>query len=617
MKRKIVWLVVSCLMVLALLAASCTKAEAPATKETTPATKETTPATKETTPAAKEAAPAVAETPKYGGALIYGRNTGILNWDETYQPTWTLASNLVLVNEELTIGDWAQGPAGTNEFDFAGSGYYTVPSGETGLLAESWELPDDTTIIWHLRKGIHWALDPNNAASRLVGGRELIANDVVFNIRRQYFDNPGTTMYSTAGAARPLDVSAPDKYTVVVKAPKGLIGMTWEYITETCRVMAPEVAQKYGDYQKWENSVGTGPFILKDYVPMSSATWERNPSYWGTDPVGPGKGNQLPYVDSVKQLIIPNIATRLAALRTGKVDYDSGGYTAADAKQLLQSSPQLKYVKDMGGYPIIAMRLDKAGLPWAPQDDPNALKVRRALNLATNNQEIKDVVYGGEGEILSYKIVPHKIFKNVYTPLDQLPTESRELFEYHPDKAKQLLTEAGYPTGFKANMVVRSSNAVALDVSQLLKNYWGKVGIDLEIKPMDDSAMQAFQLKHTHDQMYYHGRSSFNPHVMYSSLTGGMYNMSIVSDPKLDNYYEKMAGAYFDRVKRDALMKEMNLYVLPLAHYVYIPLPYYYYFWQPWMKNYHGERSVGNMNTGGEMKWVWIDQEMRKSLTGR
>ena len=81
---------------------------------------------------------------------------------------------------------------------------------------------------------------------------------------------------------------------------------------------------KYGDMTNWKNSEGTGPFILKDYVAGSQVIMVRNPNYWMTDPIGSGKGNQLPYLDSVRCLILPDASTRQAAMRTSKIDVLSG-----------------------------------------------------------------------------------------------------------------------------------------------------------------------------------------------------------------------------------------------------------------------------------------------------
>ena len=72
------------------------------------------------------------------------------------------------VNEALAFTDWA---TPRDIFNFA---YYDRPQETTrGNLAESWSMPDDTTLIFNIRQGVHYALDPDSEASRLVGGREL------------------------------------------------------------------------------------------------------------------------------------------------------------------------------------------------------------------------------------------------------------------------------------------------------------------------------------------------------------------------------------------------------------------------------------------------------------
>jgi ABC-type transport system substrate-binding protein len=67
---------------------------------------------------------------------------------------------------------------------------------------------------------------------------------------------------------------------------------------------------------------------------------ERNPNYWMKNPVGPGKGDQLPYIATVKYIIIPDLSTRQAALRTGKVD-QMGGYSYDDASAMSKQVPVL------------------------------------------------------------------------------------------------------------------------------------------------------------------------------------------------------------------------------------------------------------------------------------
>ena len=76
--------------------------------------------------------------------------------------------------------------------------------------------------------------------------------------------------------------------------------------------------KEHGDVKDWRNLVGTGPFEITDWVEGSSITWTKNPNYWGYDEKYPE--NRLPYIDGMKMLVIPDVATRVAALRSGRID---------------------------------------------------------------------------------------------------------------------------------------------------------------------------------------------------------------------------------------------------------------------------------------------------------
>ena len=80
----------------------------------------------------------------------------------------------------------------------------------------------------------------------------------------------------------------------------------------------PEAVKKWGDLSDWHHAIGTGPFILKDFISGSSATLIKNPDYWGHDERYPQ--NKLPYVDTIKYLIIPDDDAALEAMRAGKID---------------------------------------------------------------------------------------------------------------------------------------------------------------------------------------------------------------------------------------------------------------------------------------------------------
>ncbi|MBI4188369.1 MAG: hypothetical protein HY529_04080, partial [Chloroflexi bacterium] len=169
MKRKVISFLLSSLVVLSLVLSSC--APAAPTTPTTPATPKapTAPATPTapTTPAAPTAPAPIAEKPKYGGVFTFAVPIEQIVFDDAYRGRVN-ANTYAQTNMSIMTGDWAKGPAGTGEADFYD---WTTPTiVQTGEIAESWETPDEETIIYHIRKGIRWAIDPDNAMSRLVNG---------------------------------------------------------------------------------------------------------------------------------------------------------------------------------------------------------------------------------------------------------------------------------------------------------------------------------------------------------------------------------------------------------------------------------------------------------------
>ncbi|MBI2288379.1 MAG: hypothetical protein HYU83_05340, partial [Chloroflexi bacterium] len=310
MKRKFVWLVVSSLMVLSLILASCAPA-APTTPvvPTTPAvpTTPTAPAapvapTKPTPPA-----PVVTtEVPKYGGVFTFSVTSEQPTFDDAYRGRASTRTN-AQTNMSLTTGDWSLGAAGTGAID-----YWTwtaISTAQTGEIAESWEFLSDSEAVFHIRKGIYWALDPNNAMSKLVGGRELNAYDVEFTLKRTFDQLPGYPEPKAYTKARltppehPTSIQATDKWTVVLKGNSGYFGSTFKWSSQSIGMIAPEVIKAGKNFTDPKNYVSNGPFMLTDYVAGTSITFARNANYWRKDPVGPGKGNQLPYLDGVKMLV--------------------------------------------------------------------------------------------------------------------------------------------------------------------------------------------------------------------------------------------------------------------------------------------------------------------------
>jgi len=668
LKKKFIWVVVSGLVVVSMLLAACNPAPTTSTTPTAPVTPAApaTPVTPATptapvTPALPTGSQGVVSTPslspavqkvetgttpdtvkvtmkkndgttvvtdyvkpKYGGIAKWSRATPILAWDEATLTPWTIMVSSPQY-EALVQGDWTRGPAGSNEVPFAVGGWVRLDY-VYGMLAESWEFPDDTTAIFHIRKGVRYALDPASEASRLVNGREFTADDVVWNMKRIYIDNPKSPMGGMAGVSRPTDVSATDKYTVVMKAPKGQLGKTWEYVADWSFMIPPEVVQKYGNINDWKNVVGTGPFILTDYVQMSAATWKRNPNYWMKDPMMPD--NQLPYLDGLKQYVIADLSTELAAIRTGKIDWLLN-QTYENGKSI-KNNPQIKY-KDYAPSAFFAlhMRLDKPELPFKD------IRVRRALLMAINQPEIIATYWGGHGQIVPSKVENLEMFKDIWTPIDQLPLsadgfDNRKLYRAYvypnipaTDKAgqdaayiaeaKKLLADAGFPTGFKFNVVCNAADSLRLDQLLLAKSYFDKINVNMELDPKENAVYVSIQQSKSHKEAITGGRWPGEPYSMFMVRKDNMWDWAMVDNPTFEDYYNKMTALYFDPVARDKVAKEMNLAVIDYIPFYVFPAGDVVHFWWPWVKNFD---AVSSLDVGGYyyMKYMWIDQTLKKSM---
>jgi peptide/nickel transport system substrate-binding protein len=109
-------------------------------------------------------------------------------------------------------------------------------------------------------------------------------------------------------------------------------------------MLPPEVIKEHGHVNDWKRVVGTGPYQLTEWVDGSSVTWNKISDYWGFDEKFPE--NRLPYIDEIRALVIRDEATRLSALRTGKIDFVGHGAISNiqsfdTAKKLQETNPEL------------------------------------------------------------------------------------------------------------------------------------------------------------------------------------------------------------------------------------------------------------------------------------
>ncbi len=509
--------------------------------------------------------------------------------------------------EKLHTDDWTVNPA---VFDHKTC--YRPSQYLKGQIAESWEFKEPGTIVFHLRKGIHWQdLPPAN-------GRELIADDVVFHFNRLCAIGGGFTKPGPLCSAAFKDlksISAADRYTVVFnwKTPNT------EFIIET--LLGPDIAlwlenpdavKKWGDVRDWRHAIGTGSFILRDFVSGVSATLVKNHNYWGYDERYPQ--NKLPYLDSVKYLVITEDARALEEVRAGKIDVIDG-LSLKQVQTVRETNPEISQIfTPLPPTFTLDPRIDRA-----PFSD---IRVRKALQMSIDLPEIAKTYYQGSVEPYPDTLTS-RYMKGWGFPYGEWPQDLKDEYAYNPAAAGVLLAEAGYPNGFKTNIVVDPS--ADIDLLQIVKSYLARVGIDMEIRVIKTSEWSSFvKVGHKYDQMVHAPTGLFGhaapPIDQLSRLQVGSYNnYGMVDDPVCISFYARaLNAASQDEVLR--VLREANEYVSRQHFAISLLQPMTYSLCQPWVKGFNAQFGSTWGVVGGPLMLsfylgrFWIDQKLKKEM---
>ncbi len=616
MTKKILWLVISCLMVLSLVMASCGGAETGGTvKEVGTGQTVSVGAEEEVTEKAEQEAAAPSDKPQYGGSITLAMALDVNDF-----LSWSLAASapIQMCNDWLWNGDWAKGPAGgygTGEVGWETS--TNLRGMKAYYLAEDIRWEADTggetgSLYIKVREGIHYSYDPNSEASVLVGGRELTADDVLWNLDMRMNDeraHPGAFihlffpwMWGIYGEK----ISENEiKYTFPIS--QLLNGVM--FLCDGSQIFPPEVDEVYQaeSTSDWTCCVGAGPFIIEDYVPSNMTTVKRNSNYWMKNPVGPGMGDQLPYLDKIKYLVIEDTSTQQAAFRTGRLDQMTN-FSIEDKNLMVKQIPDVQVeVGGLGSQALLGMRTDLEG-PWTD------VNVRRAMMMATDFNTINEGLYEGLGQILTWPYWYQKGYEKLYLGLDDpdMPETIKELYVYNPEKAQQLLADAGYPNGFSAEVMMTE---IDVDYYSIIKDQWDKVGITLDFSVQESGAFWGLLNSYAYEEMvvYYIPPPSSWPEVAgYTGITSS--NFSRINDPFVNEATDHMLKTAITDL--DAAMtetRELMKYLLEGAWV--IPTPRYptYTLWWPWLKNYSGENSVGWL--AFIWPWfTWVDQDVKAEM---
>jgi len=325
---------------------------------------------------------------------------------------------------------------------YTGYDNITVP-----WLLDRWEANEDVTE-WtlHLRKDV-----------KFNDGSDFTADDVIFNFEQWLDESVGSSMLSYVGSYLTAnDIEKVDDYTVKLHLTSPQIAVP-QHLFHYPAMIVPKTFE--GDITR--QPVGTGPFVVEEYVETERAVFKRREDYYrmGVD------GQPLPYLDKVVYLDLgEDDAARIAALQSGQVDNTFN--PSAEIWQATKDLPGIKvYSASTAQTFVIRMRVDKE--PW------NDNRVRLALKKCIDRQKMLDLAWFGNG------VLAHDAH---VAPVHPEYCE-KEIPPYDPEGARALLEEAGVTLPLEVELATQEARAEPA-MAQALKESAAAGGFDIKLNIM-------------------------------------------------------------------------------------------------------------------------------------
>jgi peptide/nickel transport system substrate-binding protein len=321
-------------------------------------------------------------------------------------------------------------------------------------LLKNWEVSKDLkTWTLNVRQNLKW----NN-------GDTFTADDVIFNFNQWMDKDVGSSMLGLVGEYLDLSgIEKADQYTVKLHLKKPEIAVPEHLFHYPALIMNHRTFQ--GDFIK--DPVGTGPYTLESYRPGERAVVKARQDYWqkGTD------GKPLPYMDGMEFIDMgTEMPPQIAAIKAGEIDMvDLGDVGGVDVFQALRNDSNIQIIPvTSASTRVLRMRVDMK--PW----DNN--KVRTALKICQHHEKILSLAYMNEGlqgqDFHVYQLHPEYCEKPIP--------------KYDPQRAKQLLKEAGYSDGIDVNLSVGTWPEV-VRYAEILKQDAAPAGFRINIQTMPTS----------------------------------------------------------------------------------------------------------------------------------
>jgi len=394
-------------------------------------------------------------------------------------------------------------------------------------LAESWtEAPDAKSYEFVIRKD-----------AKFHNGDPVTSEDVKFSYERY------------RGAAHDLmkskmaSIETPDPQRVIFKLKEPWPDFLTFYSSASGAgwVVPKKYVEKVGDEGFKNAPIGAGPYKFVSFQPGVELVLEAFEGYW----------RKVPSVKTLVMKVIPDEATRLAALKRGEIDiaYSVRGELAQEIEQ----------TKGLTLKPVVLQGPNWLYFPeqWDPKSPWSNLKVRQAVNLAIDREGMSEALFRGKCKVTNNAVVPYT-FDYYWQPPNAV---------YDPEKAKKLLAEAGYPNGFDAGIMTCDSSYA--NMAEVSVDNLQAIGIKIKLQPIERAGFFAGygSKKYTKGIIQAASAAFGNAATRMASFVVKDGAFSYGNYPDIDELFPKQAEE-LDKKKRGEILDKMQQLVHEKAMYV-------------------------------------------------
>lgn len=392
-------------------------------------------------------------------------------------------------------------------------------------LAESWDFPNDTTLVVRLKPGLTFH-----------NGEPVNAESVRFSFERLM--DPDLASPHAGRMSQIESVKVVDDLTVefLTKAPFAPILHLMSYYLPIVPPVATAAAEKDAFNRM---PIGAGPYKFESWERGGDVVLAAFDGYWGG----------APEYEKVIFRTIPEESARVAAFVTGEADIIEG--VSVRSQQTIEKSGKGTLTDSMGVMPYVGLNTLEG--PFTDQ------RVRQAVNYGVNRALIKKALFNDRGLLAAGPISPRTFGAN----LDLEP------YAYDVEKAKALLAEAGYPDGFETTLAYPTNMTQIQEQAQAIAADLELIGVRAKLEPLDRSVMWEKYKGREHEMYIYWWDDNPEPdryvYSLFHSNSRDYYYKNPETDAALDN-----GRSTIDRDKRAVIYSEIDRAMYEEAPWLYL-----------------------------------------------